>query len=213
VRKTQNRPFKNIVIVAKIFACSISVAGIIFLIYQYYNFFIRLESNTAAAWIQAIGSLLGILVTLLVVYIQHNNEIKRNILSQKKNQIEKLKVLMVMFFGVFINCKKTAAKIRNREGLWEMEIRFLVEQRNRLSSVAAFDIPYAKLYANNSSLITGLQLAETSLVGLNEAIIKQIPLSEKFYDSIELSLHTTADLASVGLEATLEFYNNESDCE
>lgn len=205
-----NQIFKNAVIVTKMSTGLLLITGIIFLLCKYENIFNKFDSNTAAAWTQTIGSILAILATILAVYIQHDNEIKRVLLSEKRNRMEKLQVVMIMFFGVFQKCKDIATKIRRREGIWEMEIRFLAEQRNRLSSVPAFDIPKATLYAKNSLLITTLQLVETGIMALNDQTKKQISLPDKFYDAIEFSLHTAADVAITGIINAAQLYFDES---
>ena len=197
-------------IVGRIFFGMLFLAVLIFLLYRSLNLLNECVVNNAAAWTQAVGSILAILATIVAVYIQNRNEIMREILSEKENRLEKLKFMLLIFSKTLKDCKNVASAIRSREAIWDLEFKYLVEQRNRLSSIPVFDIPQASLYSCVSGLITSLQLAEVSVNALKAHEKMETQLSDKFYDAMELSLHTAADIARSSLKNTLKAYCHDS---
>jgi len=183
---------------------------LIFLLYRSLNLLDQSQGSSAAAWTQAVGSILAILATIVTVYIQNRNEIMREIISKKENRLEKLKFMLVIFSKSLKDCKNVASAIRSREAIWDLKIKYLVEQRDRLSSIPVFDIPQASLYSCVSGLITSLQLAEVSVNALKAREKIEIQLSDEFYDAIELTLHNAADIARGSLKNTLKVYCHES---
>lgn len=105
----------------------------------------RFLESSAAAWIQAIGSIAAIVAAMVIVQRQHSLEIQRRKAEQRVEQLRRVRVLRVVFFSAARTCEDVARSVGKPHTYWPMEAEYLREARSRLLSLDPMQIPLGKL--------------------------------------------------------------------
>lgn len=114
-----------------------------------------LESS-AAAWVQAIGSVAAIFAAIAVVNKQHVLEIHRRNENDRTENRRRIRAMKTIFFSAAKKCEKVAGQVGGANIYWPLQAATLREARARLISIDPFLIPDASLLHLVEEISSGL---------------------------------------------------------
>lgn len=163
-----------------------------------------LESS-AAAWVQAIGSVAAIIAAIAVVNKQHVLEIHRRKENDRIASIQRMRALSVIFFSIASKCETASNQIEKNFST-TLIIEILRDARVRLISIDPFSIP-------NNSLLLILERASSNLYICSVALETLSGNSKEAKQILKTHLETTAKECWLGhVQATkyeMRLENNE----
>ncbi len=152
-----------------------------------------LESS-AAAWVQAVGSVAAIFAAIAVVNKQHALEMHRRNENDRTANRHRIRAMRTIIFSAAKNCEKVAGLVGKENTYWPFYSETLGDARTRLISIDPFLIPDASL----------LLLIEEISLGLYSCavLVKEL----KTHKSDEINVHVRATLMKVARDCWLGFY-------
>jgi len=114
-----------------------------------------LESS-AAAWVQALGSVAAIFAAIAVVNKQHLLEIQRRNENDRNENLRRVRALRAIFFSAAKKCEQVASQIGKSNVYWPLKAATLREARSRLISIDPFLFPDASILHLVEEISSGL---------------------------------------------------------
>ena len=134
-----------------------------------------IDSATTAAWVQGIGSLLALAVAILISYLQHRNDLKKEQRTAKAKVIRSLAVGISLGGGVIAKCKVLEAwAISTNPKQHAVNIDFLVaEVKSLTNDLISIDLNEIDHFDALQSISKFKTLSSISLVAI-ESIANRI---------------------------------------
>lgn len=153
--------------------------------------------SSAAAWVQAIGSVAAIVAALGVVQRQHHLEVSRREQTERLEQQRRARSLRVVFFSAARTCEEVGRKIGDEHVSWNVASEELKEARSRLLSIDPLQVPDGGL----------LLIIEECTMRLHSCsiLVEQLstPRSQKIQEGVRMAVMAACRECWLGLfEAT-----------
>lgn len=115
--------------------------------------------DSAPAWVQAVGSIAAIVAALLVIRIQHQNQLNRDAEAERQVARRKMKTVSALLQNTALVCIDCAESVHDESALWDIQIHRLDIERSRLLGLPVFELPDVLLLHIISDVVKRLDLA------------------------------------------------------